>query len=118
MRASGRPPIMDERATSARRAKALLQWDSENEAGYVGTRTQLIDAGLARPGDFPGDPESGRVTSHTFTRDGKRVAIHIKSKVARPMTFTLWIGETNAQRHERKTKEENAEKRKAADAAA
>jgi hypothetical protein len=96
---------MDERAQSKVR-QALLQWENEHGALYIGTRTQLIDAGLAQPGDFPGDPGSGRVTDHTFERDGRRIRITFKSRRAgSPPTFALRIRETIRQQNARYRKE-------------
>jgi hypothetical protein len=44
-----------------------IWWDE-----YVGTKARLIEAGLARDGDFPGDPGRGKV-SCAYKRDGTPV---------------------------------------------
>jgi hypothetical protein len=42
---------------------------------YRGTRTELIAAGLALAGQFPGDPGCPSVSVHTFHRDGRTVTV-------------------------------------------
>ncbi len=75
----------------------LRKEDDRGTRFFSGTRDELIAAGLVRDGDFPGDPACGRYTSHTFHRDGRRVYLRIRSRVASPMTYWLHVGLTREQ---------------------
>jgi hypothetical protein len=63
-------------------APKLLRKRIDGELYYSGTRDELIGAGVARDGDFPGDPSSGCHTTHAFKRDGRRVSISVHSRVS------------------------------------
>jgi len=84
----------------------LLRRTAETELHYCGTRSELIAAGLARRGDFPGDhPKAGR-TRRIFERDGRKYQIRLASRTAplptfwEPPTYWLQIGKTSDQFHE------------------
>jgi hypothetical protein len=63
-------------------APKLLRKRIDGELYYSGTRDELIGAGVARDGDFPGDPSSGCHTTHAFKRDRRRVSISVHSRVS------------------------------------
>lgn len=72
-------------------AQSLLRETCGETTRYSGTRAELIEARLAREGDFPGDP-GAPITSCTMRRDGQRSYIRIRSRLANPMTF--WVENT------------------------
>jgi len=89
-------------------AANLLEYENEWRKDYSGTKNQLIAAGLALDGDFPGDPANGRVTANTFERDGRRISIRVRSRMASPLTYWLSIQPTVAderRRHAEKAEE-------------
>ena len=58
----------------------LLEYEGFNRKEYGGIRTELIAAGLANEGDFPGDPACKRVSENTFKRAGRRISIRVRSR--------------------------------------
>jgi hypothetical protein len=66
----------------------LLRAEDEREWRYVGTRDELIAAGLAQIGDLPGDP-GAPICSHSVHRDGKHLLFSVQSQIAQPRTF--WV---------------------------
>ena len=79
-RRPGGPVMADSVADKARRASIEVL---EHASGTVhtGTRAMLIQAGLATPEQFPGEPGCGK-TSNTFSSAGGR-----KIRVARRSTY-------------------------------
>jgi hypothetical protein len=71
----------------------LLCCEDESEWLYAGTRDELIAAGLAQAGDFPGDP-GGPIYSRMIKRGNRRAYISIHSRVASPITFWLKVYKT------------------------
>jgi hypothetical protein len=69
-------------------AQRLLRSEDAREWRYAGTRDELIAAGLALDGDFPGDP-GATIYSHTIKRDDRRTHMSIHSRMANPITFWL-----------------------------
>ena len=80
----------------------------EGEALYRGTRSELLAAGLAQAGDFPGDP-GGPVASRTYERGGRKFILSINSRAANPMTYWVRVTATNAERSARRRDEEHQE---------
>ena len=74
--------------TTATTASELQFGGEGGHAYYCGTRNQLIAAQIVRDGDFPGDPQSGRRSDHTFRRDGRRISIRFSSRLEPP---TFWV---------------------------
>lgn len=110
-------------ARKAKAAAGLLEYENDGYRRYLGTRDQLIAAGLAKDGEFPGDPASGRATDHTFTSDdGRHIFIKLRSRLKG--LFSVGIGPTKAdlaatkaqQQRDRDTKQEAEAKQERADA--
>jgi hypothetical protein len=95
-------------------AKRLLSKDAERSWHYSGTREELIAAGLARDGDFPGDP-GAPICSHTIERDDRHSHIRIHSRVVNPNTFWVVVSKTPVSvakaEAKRQRDEENVERR-------
>jgi hypothetical protein len=92
----------------------LLRSEDEWQWRYSGTRSELIAAGLARDGDFPGDP-GAPVCSHTIKRDDRHVHISVHSRIVDPNTFWLVVSKTPISvakaEAKRQRDQENAERR-------
>src|SRR6185437_9007910 len=79
-------------------ARSLVLREDQWEAEFAGTRAQLIAAGLARPGDFPGDPECPCKVRRSFERDDRHFQVRVRSFTAEPRSFVLRRSITNAER--------------------
>ncbi len=90
--------------------EALLQQESDSHLGYSGTRAQLIAAGLARDGDFPGDP-GAPVTSHTVRRDDTRMHISIHSRMVNPVTYWVRLSKKRISERKAEARARRAEER-------
>jgi hypothetical protein len=76
-------------------AQDLLCEEGEYTRRYSGTRDELVAAGLARPGEVPGDP-GAPIYSHSVRRDGRRFHFTIHSRIATPNKF--WVRVTDLAR--------------------
>ena len=74
-----------------KRARALARSLVLRERGrgeFAGTREQLIAAGLAQPGDFPGDPECPCKVRHSFERDDRH--FQVRAEFSRVSSAARW----------------------------
>jgi len=74
------------RYAAARRL--MVRQDDWRGRDYSGTRAQIIEAGLAADGQFPGDASCPNRTAFTFGRDTRSVTVRVRA----PGVFWVRVG--------------------------
>lgn len=84
-----------QRHTAARR---LLVRQDDWRRDYSGTRAQIIEAGLAAQGQFPGDTACPNRTAFTFRRDTRSVTVRVRA----PGVFWVRVGQSAEEKRARR----------------
>jgi hypothetical protein len=75
-------------------ARRLLVREDDWRRDYSGTRAQIIEAGLAFDGQFPGDAACPGRTAFTFKRDTRSVTVRVR----RPGVFWVRVGQSTQEK--------------------